>query len=107
MEEAAWLFELAVLLHTTVGHLVDEMPGSELVMWRKYILEPRGERRADWNTATLAKAVHDVGLGFAGHKNDQQLDSYLLKFAVADPEEVTARNLKIARAIFGKVVPSC
>jgi hypothetical protein len=75
--------------------------------WQQYLTsEPRGERRQDWHAAQLAKAVHDVALGFSGHRNSMTLEQYLLSFQALDPAELVKANLRNARAIFGKVVPA-
>lgn len=105
MEEVGWLCELAVLLRMPICSLVDTLPANELVIWREWLMEPRGDRRADWRAAQIAKSVHDVALGFNGKPNPQQLDSYLLSFRTLDPAETNKRCLESARAIFGKVIP--
>jgi hypothetical protein len=86
--------------------LLDELPAGELMAWQHYLQsEPRGEHRGDWQAAQVAKAIHDIALGFNGKSNPMALDQYLLKFESVDPTELTRRNLQAARAIFGKVVP--
>lgn len=85
---------------------MDDLPAAELTAWRQYLeYEPRGAYRADWQAAQVAKAIHDVALGFAGKPNTISLDQYLLKFQTLEPEDIQANNLRNARAIFGKVVP--
>jgi hypothetical protein len=74
--------------------------------WQHYLQEPRGDRRRDWQAAQVAKAIHDVALGFNGKPNPAALEQYLLQFQSLDPQELTHRNLQAARAIFGKVVPA-
>jgi len=106
-KEDAWLFDLAIFLRLPIGQLLEDMPEPELRVWQEYLAsEPRGDRRGDWQSAQLAKALHDIALGFNGKSNPMALDQYLLKFESVDPAELTRRNLQAARAIFGKVVPT-
>jgi hypothetical protein len=107
MEEAAGLLELAQLLHTPVHEIVDDMPAQELMMWQEWLREPRGDRRADWRSATVCRTIHDVALGFNGAKNDQPLSTYLIAFKETSGPDAVQRNVSAARQIFGKVVPKC
>jgi hypothetical protein len=87
--------------------LLDDTPAKVLQLWKLYITqEPRGDRRGDWQAAQVSKAIHDVALGFNGHSNPSALDDYLLQFELIDRQTLLRNNLRIARGIFGKVVPN-
>lgn len=78
-----------------------------LKCWKLYIeKEPRGDRRGDWQAAQVAKAIHDVALGFNGHANTEPLERYCLHFETINRASITRNNLIAARSIFGKVVPN-
>ena len=85
--------------------LVDRLPAGELLAWRKWLMEPRGDSRADWHAAQISKCVHDVALGFNGKSNPQGLETYLLSFRMVEELEMNRRNMVAARSFFGKVVP--
>jgi hypothetical protein len=104
MQEAGWLFELASLLRMPVHEILD-MPVQELTMWHQWLsMEPRGDKRADWHSAQVAKAAHDVGFGISGKLNPAALNTYILKWKlVSDNSDDDIRQS--LRGIFGNIIP--
>jgi hypothetical protein len=83
-----------------------EIPAGELMLWQHFLEnEPRYEKRLDWLFASLAKAIHDTALGFAGKANPLPLHDYLLNFEAVSPEEEQKRIQQNLRRIFGNIVP--
>jgi len=106
MADADWLFELASILGERVGELVETMPAQELLMWSRWLQsKPRGDKRGDWHASMIAKAIHDIALGFSGKQNPSRLEDYLPTWKLVEPGDDT-RGMKLAaRSIFGNMVP--
>lgn len=106
MKDAGWLFDLASILRKPVCELLETLPAQELLMWYSWLqLEPRGDKRADWHAAQVAKAAHDVGFGVGGKANPASLSSYLLEWKTVTPESQQHELKLAARRIFGDIIP--
>lgn len=56
------------------------MEPAEILYWREYLREPRGERRADYHAAQITQAVYSVMSAFAKNAKPISMSDCLLKF---------------------------
>jgi hypothetical protein len=91
---------------------IDRMEASEVLLWKYYLAEPRGDRRADWHSATICHAIYTFMLGMSGDtKTKLNTRDLLLNFS--EEEEMTeekalaemARNKAIAGMAFAPLKP--
>lgn len=79
------------------------MPYEELLAWQyRYALGKFGKKLNDYRFATQAKITD---LCFSDGKFDPPIEKYIPQIRIIEEKAVTNKNLIIANAIFGGVVP--
>ena len=71
--------------------------------WQVYLTsEPRGERRTDWLTAQITKAIYDIACGLSG-KPGSPIKDHVLTFSY--PEASNGNLGKQLASVFGRFIP--
>jgi len=73
---------------------IDQMEASEIFLWKYYIQsEPRGEKRFDYQFATVCQAIYTILSAFAKHPKPISLENCILKFQEVDEIALKKKQL--------------
>ena len=100
------MFELATIQRCPISGLGDILTPEEMAAWEIWLSEPRGDARADYQTAQICAMIDSIKYSFAGKPFPGRLDPYRLKFQKLTPQEIMARNINIMAGMFPNVIPS-
>jgi len=81
----------------------EEMPIEELNMWRIWMQEPRGEKRADWHAAQISHMVYQISQMFTRSRNNIPVKKFLLEFGAGIKDDKFSQLLALQKAF--KVIP--
>ncbi len=92
---------------------IDTMPAEEVILWRAYLCEPRGEARSDYHAAQVCQAIYLIATSISGGKSNIKLEDNLLKFTSVESGEVskedadkrTLQTVMALQSMFGGTVP--
>ena len=97
------MFQLAEIIGCSIRELDERLTYEEYACWQFYLAEPSGDRRADYHTAMIVKAVYDFMLGFSKSKKKIRLTDTLLKFEAR--ESKVSSVARKASVLFGGIIP--
>jgi hypothetical protein len=80
-----WKYQLACLIGKSISE-IEEMPHEELLMWRFYLSEPRGELRQDYHAASIVQAIYSIAQSFSKNPKKVKMEDCLLKFETEEAD---------------------
>lgn len=87
MNEDGWKFHLAALIGKSISE-IEEMPHEELILWRFYLSEPRGDARSDYHAAQITQAIYTIAQSFSKNSKKIKMEDCLLKFESPETNKV-------------------
>lgn len=74
------------------------MPHEELLMWRFYLAEPRGDARSDYHAAQITQAIYSIAQSFSKNSKKVKMEDCLLKFEAEDKSKQVQKYKLMAQA---------